>query len=176
MIAGLNLQPFRKNKLPKTLILGIGNILLGDEGFGVAAINYLEKYYTFPKDVRLLDGGTRGLMLLGEIIECDFLVVLDIMLGGEKPGSIYLVEEEEIPERVNFRHSMHEANLSDMLASAELAGNRPRTLVFGFEPFDFETLNPSPTAQALRLLPQFCDKVAGELARRGLDIYKNTEK
>lgn len=161
--------------MPKTLILGIGNILLADEGFGIAAINYLARRYAFPQDVRLLDGGTRGLMLLGEIIDCDFLVVLDIMLGGENPGSIYLVEEEEIPQRVNFPHSMHEANLSDMLASAELAGNRPRALVFGFEPFDFKTLNPSPTAQALRILPEFCDKVVKELVRRGLDIRKKTD-
>lgn len=162
--------------MPETLILGIGNILLGDEGFGVMAINYLEEHYTFPEEVRLLDGGTRGLMLLGEIIECDFLVVLDIMLGGEKPGSIYLVEDEEIPVRVNFRHSMHEANLNDMLASAELAGNRPRALVFGFEPFDFKTLNPSPTPEALKLLPEYCDRVAAELARRGLDIREKKRR
>ena len=66
---------------PRVLVLGVGNILLSDEGFGVAAVKRLERDYTWPDNVRLLDGGTLGLFLMPEIMDADFLVVLDVVLG-----------------------------------------------------------------------------------------------
>lgn len=157
-------------KLPETLILGIGNILLSDDGLGVAAIEYLRTHYLFPQNIKLLDGGTRGLMLIGEILECDFLVVLDIMLGGSEPGTFYLAEENEIPESVNFPHTMHQANLADILCSCELAGKRPHAIVIGMEPFDYSTIQAKPSVAAQKLLPDFCHKAVAELVRRGFDI------
>lgn len=154
----------------KILILGIGNILLCDEGFGIAALEYLRKNYRIPENVNLVDGGTRGLMLMAEILDCDFLVVFDIVLGGEKPGTIYLIEDEEIPARANFRHSMHQSSLADTLASCDLAGNRPPAIVIGLEPFDFQSLEPSVSTQARAMLPEFCRKAVEELQRRGIEI------
>lgn len=154
----------------KTLILGIGNTLLCDEGFGIAALEYLRQNYHIPENVDLVDGGTRGLMLMAEILECDFLVVFDIVLGGEKPGTIYLIEDDEIPVRANFRHSMHQACLADTLVSCDLAGNRPHAIVFGMEPFDFQRLEASLSPQASAMLPEFCRKAVRELRRRGLEI------
>ena len=71
----------------KVLILGVGNILLTDEGFGVRAVEYLESQYRWPENVTLMDGGTQGLMLMSRLMECDFLVVLDVVLGREAPGT-----------------------------------------------------------------------------------------
>ena len=75
----------------RILILGVGNILLTDEGFGVRAVEYLEAHYRWPAHVRLMDGGTQGLMLMPELQECDFLVVLDVVLGPEAPRTDYLL-------------------------------------------------------------------------------------
>lgn len=154
----------------KILILGIGNTLLCDEGFGVAAVEFMRANFHLPPNVELVDGGTRGLMLMAEILECDFLVVFDIIWGGEAPGTFYLIEDHEIPARVNFRHSMHQASLADTLASCDLAGNRPEALVMGMEPFEFNKLAPNLSPEAQALLPQFCQKAAAELRRRGIDI------
>lgn len=71
---------------PRVLIMGVGNILLRDEGFGVAAVNHLEKNYYWPENVRLQEGATQGLLLMSELEECDLLVVLDVVLGGKEPG------------------------------------------------------------------------------------------
>lgn len=152
----------------KVLILGVGNILLTDEGFGVRAVEYLEEQYTWPAHVRLMDGGTQGLMLMPEIQDCDLLVVLDVVLGPEKPGTVYLLEGEDLRKSLSFRDSMHQTDLLDTLITCELAGHRPKALVIGMQPFDYQTMyvGLSPDAQAL--LPQFCRKAVEELARRGI--------
>lgn len=152
----------------KVLILGVGNILLTDEGFGVQAVEYLEEHYTWPAHVRLMDGGTQGLMLMPEIQDCDLLVVLDVVLGPEKPGTVYLLEGEDLRKSLSFRDSMHQTDLLDTLITCELAGHRPKALVIGLQPFDYQTMHVglSPNAQAL--LPQFCRKAVEELARRGI--------
>ena len=80
----------------KVLILGVGNILLRDEGFGVRAVEYLQQHYQWPDNVRLLDGGTQGLMLLPAIQDCHSLVVLDVVLGPEAPGTVYLLEGDDL--------------------------------------------------------------------------------
>ena len=80
---------------PRVLIMGVGNILLRDEGFGVAAVNHLEKNYDWPENVRLQEGATQGLLLMSELEECDLLVVLDVVLGGKEPGTVYLLENEQ---------------------------------------------------------------------------------
>ena len=94
----------------KVLILGVGNILLTDEGFGVRAAAYLEEHYRWPDNVTLMDGGTQGLMLMSELMDCDFLVVLDVVLGPREPGTIYRLEGENLRQSLSFRDSMHQTD------------------------------------------------------------------
>lgn len=152
----------------KTLILGVGNILLRDEGFGVAAVEYLESHYHWPENVRLLDGGVQGLMLMSDIMDCDALVVLDVVLGPEAPGTTYLLEGEDLRKSLSFRDSMHQTDLLDTLITCELAGHRPSALVFGFQPFDYKTLHVGLSPEAEALLPEFCHKTVEELSRHGI--------
>ena len=88
------------------MIMGVGNILLTDEGFGVRAVEYLQAKYTWPENVRLEDGGTQGLLLMSTLMDCDTLVVLDVVLGPEKPGTIYMLEGEDLRKSLSFRDSM----------------------------------------------------------------------
>ena len=90
----------------RILIMGVGNILLTDEGFGVRAVEHLQANYAWPENVRLLDGGTQGLMLMTELMDCETLVVLDVVLGPEKPGTVYLLEGEDLRKSLSFRDSM----------------------------------------------------------------------
>jgi hydrogenase maturation protease len=158
----------------KILILGVGNILLTDEGFGVRAVEYLQANYTWPACIRLLDGGTQGLMLMPEIQDCDLLIVLDIVLGGEAPGTVYLLEGEDLRKSLSFRDSMHQTDLLDTLITCELVGHKPDALVIGMEPFDCRTMGVELTPQAQARLPEFCRKTMDELARRGISPADGT--
>lgn len=150
------------------LILGVGNTLLTDEGFGMRAVAWLRDRYDWPANVTLQEGGTQGLMLMTAIQECSVLIVLDVVLGGQEPGTIYLLENEDLRKSLSFRDSMHQTDLVDTLATCELIGCRPRTIAFGLEPYDFRTMHPEISPQAEARLPEFCRKVVAELARRGL--------
>ncbi len=150
------------------LILGVGNTLLTDEGFGMRAVAWLRDQYDWPANVTLQEGGTQGLMLMTAIQECSVLIVLDVVLGGQEPGTIYLLENEDLRKSLSFRDSMHQTDLVDTLATCELIGCRPRTIAFGLEPYDFRTMHPEISPQAEARLPEFCRKVVAELARRGL--------
>ncbi|MCD7984347.1 MAG: HyaD/HybD family hydrogenase maturation endopeptidase [Desulfovibrio sp.] len=160
----------------RILILGVGNILLTDEGFGVRAVEYLETHYRWPEQVRLMDGGTQGLMLMPELLECDFLVVLDVVLGPEAPGTVYLLEGEDLRKSLSFRDSMHQTDLLDTLITCHLAGHRPEAVVIGLQPFDYKTMQVGLSPQAQALLPGFCRKAVEEMARRGIVAEARTDQ
>lgn len=150
----------------KILILGIGNILLADEGFGVRAVEYLKENYSWPENLELLDGGTRGLLLMADLLDKDLVVILDIVQGGENPGTMYIIEDNDLDASLRIRESAHQGSINDVLVSCDLAGNRPEVLVFGFEPFDCHSLKASLSPQASEKLPAFCDQLVAELKRR----------
>ncbi len=158
----------------KVLILGVGNTLLTDEGFGIAAAGWLESHYAWPDGVTVADGGTLGYALMAMINDCDFLVVLDIVLGQGEPGTIYLLEGEDLRKSVSFRDSTHQTDLLDTLASCELIGHRPDAIAFGLEPFEFRTMGMRISPKAEEKLPEFCGKVVAELRRRGLAVEEKS--
>lgn len=117
------------------LVLGIGNVLLTDEGIGVRALKELERRYTFPANVELLDGGTAGIELLRHIRNRDYLIIIDAMKYGQKPGTITRFEGNEVPAAFRTRISPHQLGLSDLLAAAMLTDELPQNLVlYGIEP------------------------------------------
>ena len=81
----------------RALILGIGNLLWADEGFGVRAVEELHRHYEFPPNVKLLDGGTQGLYLLEHVTSASILVVFDAVDYGLSPGALMLVEDGNVP-------------------------------------------------------------------------------
>ncbi len=117
------------------LVLGIGNVLLTDEGIGVRALNELERRYTFPENVELLDGGTAGIELLRHIRNRDYLIIIDAMKFNQEPGTVTRVEGLDVPAAFRTRISPHQLGLSDLLAAAMLTDELPPNLVlFGVEP------------------------------------------
>ena len=150
------------------MIMGVGNILLTDEGFGVRAVEYLQANYTWPENVSLEDGGTEGLLLMSTLMDCDSLVVLDVVLGPEKPGTIYMLEGEDLRKSLSFRDSMHQTDLLDTLITCSMAGHDVEAVVFGLQPFDYHTMQVGLTPEAQSLLPEFCTKVVAALKERGI--------
>lgn len=117
------------------LVLGIGNVLLTDEGIGVRALKEIERRYSFSDDVELLDGGTAGIELLRHIRHRKHLIIIDAMTFDQKPGTVMRVEGEDVPAAFRTRISPHQLGLSDLLAAAMLTDELPENLVlFGVEP------------------------------------------
>lgn len=123
----------------RVLVLGVGNILLRDEGVGVHAVEALRARYRFSSNVELLDGGTQGLKLLGPITEADYLVVIDAVRHGGLPGTVYRLEFQEARKASSLKNSLHELDLVETLCCAELLGKLPPTVIIGMEPEDISS-------------------------------------
>jgi len=150
----------------QVLILGLGNILLGDEGVGVRVIRELERSYSFPPGVELLDGGTAGFDLLSLIEGVDHLIVIDCLEGHLEPGTIARIIPEIIPDRVLPPLSLHEAGLTEVLALAKLSGSCPQTVIFGIQPENKAySLNLTPKVE--EQIPRLIEAIFCELVRLG---------
>lgn len=152
----------------QVLILGVGNILFSDEGIGVRTVERLQGCAALPENVTLMDGGTLGIRLMDAIMSCDVLIVVDAVLGGGQPGTIYRLEGEGLRESMSFRDSMHQTDLVDTLIYCELAGHRPEAVVIGMEPADYHTMATALTPLCEGRLPDLAEKVLEELRGRGI--------
>ncbi|MET0089547.1 MAG: HyaD/HybD family hydrogenase maturation endopeptidase [Candidatus Thiodiazotropha sp.] len=143
----------KPDRTGSVLVLGIGNILWADEGFGVRALEALRSQYRFPDHVTLLDGGTQGIYLVQNIREADILVVFDAVDYGLPGGSLKRVEGDEVPKFLGYKKvSLHQTGFQEVLAMAEMMGDYPRhLLLIGVQPVELEdyggTLRPAVKAQ-----------------------------
>lgn len=119
-----------------TLILGIGNVLWADEGFGVRALEVLNAEYRFPWDVRLMDGGTQGLFLLPWVQAASNLLIFDAIDFGLPAGQLRMIRDDEVPRYLGAKKmSMHQTGFQEVLAAARLTGEYPRRLaLIGVQP------------------------------------------
>jgi hydrogenase maturation protease len=152
------------------LVLGIGNVLLTDEGIGVRALKELERKYTFPANVELLDGGTAGIELLRHIRKRDYLIIIDAMKCSQEPGTVVRIEGQDVPAAFRARISPHQLGLSDLLAAAILTDELPKNLVlFGVEPDNIDIgLDLSVKVEAS--VDKLVDAVADELRAIGCSL------
>lgn len=112
-----------------TVLLGIGNVLWADEGFGPRVIARLHAVGGLPEDVALVDGGTQGLYLLPLVQDATRLIVFDAVDFGQPPGSMVVLRDGEIPAFFGQRPlSLHQTGFTDVLAAAELTGCRPQAI------------------------------------------------
>ena len=121
----------------KILVLGIGNLLFGDEGIGVHFINYIGKKYDFEGEHRLdiVDGGTLAQRLIPIIVEYDHLIIIDtINAPGVKAGEVYFFDFDAVPDVVDWQGSAHEVEMLQTLTMMDLVGDRPHTMIMGVVP------------------------------------------
>jgi hydrogenase maturation protease len=119
-----------------TLILGIGNLLWADEGFGVRCIEELNACYAFAGNVRLMDGGTQGLFLLPWVSSASRLLIFDAIDFGLAPGELHLIRDDDVPQYLGAKKvSMHQTGFQEVLASARLLNGKPQQLaLIGVQP------------------------------------------
>ena len=117
------------------LVLGIGNVLLRDEGLGVRALEHLQERYSFPEQVLVLDGRTMGLDLLPYVEQVSSLLILDAVRMGQPPGSLIRLEGDEIPAVLALKLSVHQVGFQELLAASLFRQTLPSRLVlWGMEP------------------------------------------
>ena len=149
------------------LVLGVGNILLGDEGAGVRVIQKLEDEYVFSGNVELYDGGTLGLKLLEPICRSDSTIVVDIVRAGGVPGTIYRIEQKDLPGKIPYKSSLHELNIVETLIYAEELGNKPETVVIGIEPGEWTSWSTELTEPVRNRMEDFVAVVLREIEKAG---------
>jgi hydrogenase maturation protease len=165
-------SPFDEIYSPEIMVLGIGSILFSDDGFGVQVIQKIEREYEFPDNVLVVDGGVLGINLLGVISKPHHLVVVDTMRNRGKPGDLYRIEGEAIPERIRAKNSLHQVDFLEALTLCQALDKVPKTVIIGVEPEDIQTLSLvlTPTVQAQ--IEPVVEMVLKELERLGVSYRK----
>ncbi|MDA3972133.1 MAG: HyaD/HybD family hydrogenase maturation endopeptidase [Desulfobulbaceae bacterium] len=128
------------NKNKRILVLGVGNILLGDEGAGVRAMEMMQDRYDFSDNVEFLDGGTAGFELLSYLDDKTDLFIFDAIIDEGKPGTVKRFNLDNPPAFFQNRISPHQLGLSEMLSTAALTDNLPAHItLFGIVPKTIDT-------------------------------------
>jgi hydrogenase maturation protease len=153
------------------LVLGLGNTIMTDDGFGVRVVETLSSRYRFSeRDVRLLDGGTLGLDLLPHLEDVERLLIVDALEMKSPAGTTFRLEGEEVPRAFASKLSVHQMGVQDLLAVAELMGHLPQELVvWGVQPECIEMGTELTTTVAAAIEP-VVEGVLGELRRWGVEI------
>ncbi|WP_374336039.1 HyaD/HybD family hydrogenase maturation endopeptidase, partial [Methyloversatilis sp.] len=135
------------------VVLGIGNVLWADEGFGVRCVEALQQRWEFPDEggpgVQLIDGGTQGLYLVQHVQAADCLLIFDAIDYGLEPGTLKCIANDDVPRFMGAKKmSLHQTGFQEVLMLAQLTGHYPReVLLVGCQPEELEdyggSLRPS---------------------------------
>ena len=157
------------------LVLGLGNVLLGDDGLGAAAVARLERNYRIPPGVHLEDGGTLGMSLLGLLAESDRVILVDAVRTVSPPGTLVRIDGEEVMDAVRDRLSPHQVGVADLLDAARLIGRYPDSVtLLGLVP---ETIDLSVVrSDAVEVkLDELVEAIVREVQSLGYKMHPETE-
>ena len=151
-------------------MLGLGNLLWADEGFGVRCVEALERDYSFPDHVRLVDGGTRGIALLDEMEGVARMLLFDAVDYGLEPGSLRRISAEDIPRFIAAgKLSMHQTGFQDVLAYAQISGHLPPEIqLIGIQPVVLDDYGGDLSPEAKAQIPGAIELALTTLAAWGI--------
>ncbi len=152
------------------LVLGVGNILWADEGFGVRCVEQFARRYAEREDVAVLDGGTQGLGLVNDLADAKRILIFDAVDVGAPPADMIVVRGDEVPRFVAGKKvSLHQTSMMEVLALAELMASCPPEAItlIGCQPAELEDYGGGLTAQVAARVEEAVDAAAHELAEWG---------
>jgi hydrogenase maturation protease len=157
------------------LVLGLGNVLCGDDGLGPAALGLLARRYRAPAGVEVVDGGTLGLSLLDYVVEARAAILVDAIRADASPGALVRLEGRAVPPAVADRLSPHQVGVADLLQCAGWLGRCPDPLILvGLVPATVALgLGRSPAVVAR--LPALVECVVAEARRLGHAFAPRTD-
>lgn len=154
-------------------IVGIGNLICGDEGFGIHTVRYLEDNYVFPDNVLIKDAGTAGIYLSPFLEECDPVFVIDVVDIEAEPGSMHYYSTEDVKlGNIQTKMSPHQLGLLEILEICKLRDAAPECVEFYcVVPKDLDTSLELSAAVAPRV-PEIAEKVLARLDKLGIQYHK----
>ncbi|MCB1920782.1 MAG: HyaD/HybD family hydrogenase maturation endopeptidase [Candidatus Competibacteraceae bacterium] len=154
----------------RVIVLGVGNILLRDEGVGVRVVEALAERYDLPPEVEVVDGGTVGMDLLDTLAGCDHLLICDAVQTGAPPATVVKLADAEIPALFQARYSPHQLGLSEVLATLILMEEAPRAItLIGVVPADME-LGAELSPEVASVVDEAVEMAATELRTLGFPL------
>jgi len=161
----------------RIVVLGVGNILWADEGFGVRCVEALGDGWDLPADVEVLDGGTLGLALVPLLLDATHVLLFDAVAHRGEPGSLVVARDDEIPGIMGAgKMSLHQVGMNDILASLELLNHKPdHFTVVGIKPVELADYGGSLTPAVQARVPAALELGLEELARWGVVATKRRE-
>ena len=157
----------------KILILGIGNILFGDEGIGVHLANYIDEKYEFSGNhqVDIIDGGTLAQRLIPIITEYDKVFIFDCVdVDDAKIGEVYFFDFREVPECISWQGSAHEVEMLQTLQMIEMMGDLPETKIIGVVPYVIGEDTTFSITKEVQKAAQLMEKIViTELSKLGVE-------
>lgn len=148
-------------------MLGVGNVLLHDEGVGIRTLNILQARFDFPANVDLVDGGVLGLKLTGTMMQADEVIIIDAVRGGCEPGTVYRFEWDARPDHIRYKDTLHQLDLNETMAVLPLVGKRPRVVVIGVEYQDISAWGVELTPVVQAAMGKMIEAVLAELEDLG---------
>lgn len=160
----------------EVLVLGIGNLLWADEGFGVRAVEALHAAYSFPDGVTLQDGGTLGLLLYEPVASARRVLVFDAIDFGLAPGTLRVLRNGDVPMWGRTKISPHQTGFNDVLALAQINGRAPETVVaIGVQPVELNDFGGSLRPPVRQRLAEAVRLAADQLAAWGFPGTPRTD-
>lgn len=148
----------------KILILGVGNLLLRDDGFGVHLINSL-KGVALPDNVELLEAGTVSHQLIPKLHELDHLIVIDVVEAGDTPGALFRFSPDDMNFPVEQKASLHQISLIDVLHMSALTGSKPKTVIIGVQPKDVSSWSMELSDELSAVIPRVQELIFEEVMK-----------
>jgi hydrogenase maturation protease len=156
-------------------VAGIGNYLVGDEGFGVHVVHYLQEHYTFPESVDIQDVGTAGIYMAPFLEECDPILVIDVVDIAGEPGSYHFFDLKDVKAgNFQMRMSPHQLGLLEILEVSKLRDRAP-------EHVEFYTVIPKDLGDSIELSDvvaarkvEIAEMIIARLRELGVDVLKKT--
>jgi hydrogenase maturation protease len=156
-------------------ILGLGNVLLQDEGFGVHFVRWFEKKYQLPEGVKVVEGGTLGYKLLDTVCSCDKLFVIDVIKAHDESGSIYRFTREEFDAQELQPTSAHEVSFQDVLCKVELIDELPDVVFLCIVPYKYKDMGLDLTPLMKKKFPEVEKLLLRELSLHGIQPLKSND-
>ena len=161
----------------RIVVLGVGNLLWADEGFGVRCVEALGNGWELPPDVEVMDGGTLGLALVPLLLDATHVLLFDAVAHRGEPGTLIVARDDEVPALMSGnKMSIHQVGVNDILASLDLLGHKPAHFtVVGVRPVELADYGGSLTPAVQARVPEALELGIAELGRWGVEPRPRNE-
>lgn len=157
------------------VVMGVGNILMEDEGIGIRVVEKLACHYHIPDNIEIVDGGTAGTELLGTMRNTKHLIIADCVNTGASPGSLVTIKNDQIPAFFQTKLSNHQLGISDLLAILKMTDDEPEQVtIIGMVPFSIENkLKLSKNAE--KLIDEMLILLISKIENLGIKLKSKTK-